>query len=556
MKYLVLLSLYTLMILPGRQSESPHGSNFNISCSKCHSPKSWKFDPEVYSFDHGSTAFTITGQHRQISCRDCHPTLVFSDAGTECYSCHQDIHQGTVGQDCARCHSTDSWLVTRVSDLHRMSRFPLLGAHRVADCLDCHPYANNARYEVPGIECIDCHRSDYMATTNPNHVLSGIPVDCMHCHSVSAFEWSGKGFNHSFFPLADAHSTPLCSDCHLTNQYSEANPDCASCHLEEFTASMNPEHARAGFSTDCSECHTLKPGWTPATYNHDYFPLTLGHKGPSCSDCHSGGVYQGTSIDCYSCHEQDYIASREPDHAGSGFPVNCMDCHTTNPGWSPASFDHTFFPLTLGHSAALCLDCHKGGNFSTVSPDCYSCHEQDYLSTTDPNHSASGFSHTCTDCHSTQPGWTPVTLDHSFFPLTMGHSGVSCNDCHKGNYSTLSPDCFSCHKPDYESTINPSHTLLGFSTTCLQCHTTSPGWTPATFLQHDSQFPIYSGKHKGEWNSCSDCHTNASNYSVFSCINCHEHNKADMDDEHLGEVSGYSYNSAACYQCHPRGNAD
>jgi hypothetical protein len=39
---------------------------------------------------------------------------------------------------------------------------------------------------------------------------------------------------------------------------------------------------------------------------------------------------------------------------------------------------------------------------------------------------------------------------------------------------------------------------------------------------------------------------------VFSCITCHAHNQSDMDNKHSG-VSGYSYNSAACYQCHPTG---
>ncbi len=69
----------------------------------------------------------------------------------------------------------------------------------------------------------------------------------------------------------------------------------------------------------------------------------------------------------------------------------------------------------------------------------------------------------------------------------------------------------------------------------------------------DQFFPIYSGKHNGEWNACSDCHTNQSNFAVFSCIDCHEHNnKTDLDDKHKGEP-GYSYTSAACYDCHPKG---
>jgi hypothetical protein len=66
-------------------------------------------------------------------------------------------------------------------------------------------------------------------------------------------------------------------------------------------------------------------------------------------------------------------------------------------------------------------------------------------------------------------------------------------------------------------------------------------------------FPIYSGDHEGEWNSCLECHTDPNNYSVFTCITCHT--QADTDDEHpLDEVPDYIYESNACLQCHPDGS--
>ncbi|MFK5959136.1 MAG: hypothetical protein QM495_09760, partial [Lutibacter sp.] len=111
--------------------------------------------------------------------------------------------------------------------------------------------------------------------------------------------------------------------------------------------------------------------------------------------------------------------------------------------------------------------------------------------------------------------------------------------------------CVTCHQNDYDTTNDPNHLSAGFSTDCTACHTTG-GWTPSTF-DHDSQyFPIYSGKHQGEWDQCIDCHT-TNNYSTFSCIDCHEHsNKAEVDNDHKGE-SGYVYESNACYNCHPTG---
>jgi len=482
MKLVALLFLFIILIISGWLDDSPHGSDFQISCNTCHSAKGWEIDKEIYSFDHGTTRLPLTGQHIQADCRNCHPTLVFSEAKTECVSCHTDPHQSTVGSDCSRCHTPESWLVKNITEIHQMSRFPLLGAHRTADCFDCHKSENLIRFDIPDIECISCHRRDYLATTNPNHFESGISDNCILCHSINSNQWAGPGFDHSYFPLVNAHSEPLCAECHKTSRYSDTQPECNSCHQKEFIATANPNHTASGFSNNCEECHSL------------------------------------------------------------------------NPGWKPANIDHTKFPLTLGHADPACIDCHKNGNFSVISGDCYSCHQPDYASTTDPNHQSSGFSITCTDCHTTNPDWKPTTFNHNSFPLTLGHSGPSCYDCHKGNYTSTSNDCYACHATDYNVAVNPNHRTLSFSTSCSQCHTTNPDWKPASYLQHDTQFPIYSGNHRGEWNTCTDCHINLSNYSTFSCINCHEHNKTDMDNEHNGE-SGYSYASDACYNCHPRGDS-
>ena len=100
--------------------------------------------------------------------------------------------------------------------------------------------------------------------------------------------------------------------------------------------------------------------------------------------------------------------------------------------------------------------------------------------------------------------------------------------------------------------LNVGSAAAAFSTDCTLCHNTT-SFAGATYTQHDTlYFPIYSGKHLGRWSRCSDCHTNASNYGSFSCLGCHS--AADTDPRHTG-VSGYVYDSAACYSCHPRGSA-
>ncbi|MFN8240882.1 MAG: cytochrome c3 family protein [Bacteroidales bacterium] len=341
MRILSLILVGSLFLFFRILPDNPHGKDFKLSCSLCHSTEGWKLDKKNYSFDHNTTKLPLTGQHVKVACKQCHPTLVFTDAGERCNDCHRDVHQATVGDDCLRCHTTASWLVTDITAIHQRSRFPLYGVHRTADCSDCHLSENSVRFDVPGVNCIDCHRKDYMATTTPNHAEAGFSEDCVTCHPVSSQQWTGAGFNHNFFALAQGHSGLQCNQCHTTGKYSDANP--------------------------------------------------------------------------------------------------------------------------------------------------------------------------------------------------------ACN---------------SCHQTDFSSTTNPNHTSLGFSTTCNLCHSLAPGWKPAAFTQHDSQsFPIYSGRHRGTWTTCTQCHPNPSSYSEFTCLSCHEHNQTSMNSKHQGR-SGYSYTSAACLHCHPRGVAD
>jgi hypothetical protein len=554
MRILSLLIFIAGLIFSNQKTESPHGTDFKVSCKTCHSPNGWQLDTKIYSFNHNNTKMRLTGAHKTVDCKTCHPTLKFAEAKINCNDCHTDIHQGTLSPDCSRCHTTVSWLVSNITEIHRLSRFPLNGVHRTVDCSQCHRSESSARYDVSGVNCVDCHRKNYLATTKPNHMQTGISEDCLQCHPLNSFQWSGAGFDHTVFPLTLGHSALKCTDCHLTGNFKGANRECNTCHQKDLVTAKNPDHILGKFSTTCTDCHTVAPGWKPVTFNHNTFPLTLAHSGPLCIDCHKGGNYTATSKDCYSCHQADYLAATSPNHNTSGFSKNCQNCHTINPGWKPAAYNHTSFPLTLGHSVPACVDCHKGGNYSATSTVCYTCHQADYAATTKPNHVTAGIPTNCNTCHTTAPGWAPAAFSHTTFPLTLGHSTPTCTDCHKGNFTSTSTVCYSCHTTDYNNSTNPNHKTLAFSTTCTTCHTTLPGWKPATYAQHDTQmFPIYSGKHKGRWTLCTDCHTNTTNYSIFTCLTCHP--KASMDSAHRGR-SGYSYVSAVCYSCHPRGNAD
>jgi len=536
-------------------AQSPHGDDFDVDCSNCHVSDNWKVNLSKVTFDHSQTKFSLIGQHQNVDCKSCHTSLEFSTASTDCFSCHKDIHQSTVGFDCASCHTPASWVVKNIVGVHQSSRFPLLGAHKVADCAQCHAGYTELRFDVLNVDCYACHSMDYNSAQSPNHTAANFSKDCQECHSVSALTWNTTNVNHSFFPLTGGHALPSCFDCHEQNTFSGLSSDCYSCHLQTYNSTTNPNHIAAGLPTTCEVCHNIN-AWKPASFNHNItqFPLTGEHITVDCANCHTSG-YTGTPTNCYACHQQDYQNVNDPNHVTSQFPTDCSLCHTTA-GWDNATMDHnlTQFPLTGGHVQAACADCHSNG-YTGTSTDCYACHQQDYQNVIDPNHVTSQFPTDCSLCHTTV-GWNNATFDHnqSSFPLTGSHVQVNCADCHASGYTGTPTDCYACHQTNYNNTTNPNHQAAGFPVSCVDCHSTT-AWAPANF-DHDTQyFPIYSGKHNGEWNQCSDCHTIPNNFSTFSCIDCHEHNRTDTDDHHQG-VQGYVYNSADCFACHPTGRKE
>lgn len=548
----------TIVVLLGALclfAQSPHGDGLEINCVKCHNPSGWDINYQTIQFDHDKTDYPLEGSHAQTDCTLCHSTLVFDQVpSTECVSCHTDIHSQSVGNDCVRCHTSETWLVDNIPELHEENGFPLIGVHSNLSCVECHTDETTVRFDRIGNECISCHQDDYTSTQNPNHQTAGFSTDCIECHNPLGFGWDSENINHDFFPLTLGHDIQDCAACHTTGNFTDASPECVSCHQEEYAGTQDPNHTAIGFSTDCVSCHTTNPGWSPANIgNHDFFPLTLGHDIQDCAQCHNTENYSDISPDCVSCHQEDYAGTQNPNHTSSGFSTDCVACHSANPGWMPAIINHDFFPLTLAHDIQDCTQCHTTPNFADTSPDCVSCHNDDYASTQNPNHANAGFSTDCVSCHTTNPGWTPATINHDFFPLTLGHDLQDCAQCHTTpNFSDASPDCVTCHQDDYDQTNDPNHLAANFPTDCVACHTTNPGWTPATF-DHDGQyFPIYTGKHReGEvWNDCVECHANPASYADFTCFTCHL--KPEMDDKH-SEENGYEYVSTACLECHPNG---
>jgi hypothetical protein len=347
----------------------------------------------------------------------------------------------------------------------------------------------------------------------PEYPHGAFQDDCSLCHRPDS--WSPVNISPEFdhgargFPLLDSHARADCRSCHTTLEFKVAASDCASCHLD-------PHQGELGI--DCGRCHTPRSFIDRASMIRGHLstrlPLDGRHRTIDCEDCHvpvPQGTLQfvGLPADCFHCHSDDFTVATDPNHQAPGFSQQCEQCHTTR-AWEPATFNHNQLP-----AGAQCVDCHLA----------------DFVGTTDPDHEVAGFPQQCEQCHSTN-AWQPAAFDHDLLP-----PGAAC---------------VSCHLDDYQATSNPNHAAAGFPQQCDDCHGTN-AWQPASF-DHDSVFPIYSGRHQGEWTECTDCHVVPSNFAVFSCIDCHEHdNPSELQNDH-DEVSGYVYNSAACYSCHPNGN--
>lgn len=313
------------------------------------------------------------------------------------------------------------------------------------------------------------------------------------------------------------------------------------------------------FSRSCEQCHSTE-SWQvipeQVTFDHNEvgFPLEGAHQVVTCRNCHQSLIFNRIGSACADCHTDIHEAEL-------GF--RCENCHTPE-SWILTENQRlrhmeTDFPLTGIHAVLDCESCHRDPlerEFANTPVECQGCHLLEYTQTTNPSHSEVGFGTNCRDCHRQNSiTWDRTSFIHTAsFPLEGGHGLIACTACHESQYEKLPTDCYYCHQTDYESTTEPDHLMVGFPNSCEDCHTIS-GWKPANW-NHDTQyFPIYSGRHRGEWNTCEDCHVNPSSYQQFECIECHAHTRAEADDEH-DEVNDYVYASSACYSCHPRGRGE
>ncbi len=467
----------------------------------------------------------------------------------------QSPHGSDFREDCLQCHESNSWdIAAGIPDSmqfdHDQTGFMLKGGHLSIKCKACHPTLIFAKAKTK-TECVDCHTDIHQQT---------VGNDCSRCHTPSSWIVDQIPEIHEMngFALVGAHDNADCKQCHLSEndlRFDRIGNDCINCHQQDYAQTQSPNHELGNISKECQNCHNpLERGWVTDVVNHDFFPLTEGHDIQDCQRCHTTGNYADASPECVSCHQANYDQTDSPNHQLAGFPTDCSVCHG-RAAWLPANFDHNqYYTFNGAHIpiANNCDACHNG-NYTNTPNTCVGCHQEDYNNTSNPDHEAADFPTDCASCHS-EDAWTPASFDHNaIHPLKGAHATIAndCAACHSGGYVNTPNTCVGCHQEDYNNTSNPNHGAAQFPIDCEQCHNENT-WAGATF-DHDGQyFPIFSGKHNGRWNQCSECHTIANDYSQFNCLDCHN-NASYLANKH-DEEGGYVYQSSACYSCHPDGS--
>ncbi|MEZ4892892.1 MAG: hypothetical protein R2778_07720 [Saprospiraceae bacterium] len=182
------------------------------------------------------------------------------------------------------------------------------------------------------------------------------------------------------------------------------------------------------------------------------------------------------------------------------------------------------FPIYSGKHAGVwtsCTECHTNpSNYQEFT--CITCHINP--ETNDHHVGIAGYNYSSPACFACHPnGSADDAFDHNNtgFPLTGAHTQVNCLECHANGYAGTPTKCSSCHVNDFNQTVNPNHLAANIPMECDMCHTTDPGWSPATFPIHNDYY-VLNGAHVPIANDCAACHNGDYNNTPNTCNGCHQ----------------------------------
>jgi hypothetical protein len=176
---------------------------------------------------------------------------------------------------------------------------------------------------------VGCHREEYDAASEPDHLLAAFAVTCQDCHTTSS--WDGD-FVHTIWPLTGRHVDVACASCHISG-YAATPRECEGCHLPDYVATTSPDHVAAGYPATCASCHGTA-SWDAEDLDHDirYFPIYSGkhrEEWTDCADCHVTPT-DFSHFECIFCHEHRQSETDDEHGEVSGYvysSITCLDCH-------------------------------------------------------------------------------------------------------------------------------------------------------------------------------------------------------------------------------------
>jgi hypothetical protein len=357
-----------------------------------------------------------------------------------------------------------------------------------------------ASHAETGGRCAACHPEPWSGETMADR--------CLACHEAVADEMRDMASLHG---KLTGEGEAACRDCHPEHRGSLAA-------LTEVDAAAFP-HETTGYSLEAHQ-------------------ETAGGDAFACGDCHGEDLLRFEPSVCTGCH-RELDAAYVEDHVAD-FGHGCLACHDGSDSYG-SDFDHDAlaFALEGQHESAACRACHQGARSTAdlrATPGiCYGCHAAE-------DAHGGEFGPDCATCH-TAENWQDATFDHARtdFALTGAHVEVECAGCHGGEGFQGAPtDCYGCH-PD------PAFHAGLFSTDCAACHDTA-AWTPAGYDEPHT-FPFDHGEEG--ISPCRRCHPQA--LETYTCYECHEHEPAEVEREHLEEgIRDFQ----DCVECHPTGRED
>ena len=297
--------------------DSLHKGTLGQQCSRCHEPGQWR----AVRFDHTKdTKWPLQGRHTEIkTCESCHPGRHYKGAPTTCGSagCHKsdDVHQGQLGNKCETCHKVDGGNTFRHN---RDAKFKIDGAHQPLLCASCH---KSITFKPVQAKCFGCH-------PEPAIHKGRFGTDCERCHSTTTFKDMKALHDVGDFSLTGAHDQVDCAKCHPNGEARRGSGNlCITCHRKD-------DIHQNSLSPRCGECHSQR-AFSPARFDHLQVgcALTGLHGTLPCADCHKSGNFGAVSPMCVSCHRNDALRVRVPDHRSL---IDCGNCHNPS-SWIPAT---------------------------------------------------------------------------------------------------------------------------------------------------------------------------------------------------------------------------